>query len=627
METPLKNQRSRVISRFANRLERNLRVFNKFDARYFWLRIGTLILILMGAVLFFIDGLFVYGAIIFLAGSVGFVIVVIYHRRLDRSRLRFRIRLDQTRIQIARMQLDWDSIPAPAQNLLGGLDFKTQGETHPFEKDLNVTGARSLQHLIDTAITTGGSLRLRSWLLNDLPDLNEIQSRQILVEEMKSLVGFRGHLALKSALASADPRRPWSSERIIEWLKDRIEDPSLRLFLLLLGGMSLVNIVLFVLNITGVLPPYWILTLGLYGIIYNIKYRQYRDLFADTYQLGRSLEQFRALFVFLEKYPYPNEGHLVRLCQPFWGSRQSPSSSFRSLGILISAASLQNNPILSLFINAILPWDLFFAHRFNALTREVRKILPTWLDTWYELEALNSLANFAYLNPEYIMPKLLVTSGGEPGIIFKSKSIGHPLLVDQLRICNDFQLSQLGEIVIVSGSNMSGKSTFLKTLGVNLCLAYAGGPVNAVQLDTILFRLFTSINVSDSITDGISYFYAEVKRLKALLGAYKQSQAPPVFFLIDEIYRGTNNVERQIGSSAFVRSLVGGRGVGVISTHDLSLVHLADGQPTVRNVHFREDVDENRMVFDYKLRPGPCPTTNALRIMEIEGLPVDVPGQ
>jgi DNA mismatch repair ATPase MutS len=147
--------------------------------------------------------------------------------------------------------------------------------------------------------------------------------------------------------------------------------------------------------------------------------------------------------------------------------------------------------------------------------------------------------------------------------------------------------------------------------------------VNASDLKTLAYRLYTSINVADSLTDGISYFYAEVKRLKSLMEAYQEDDRLPLFFLIDEIYRGTNNREREIGSRAYVRSLVGGRGVGLISTHDLALVHLADNQAHIQNYHFREQVHGNRMIFDYRLQPGPCPTTNALKIMSIEGLPVE----
>ena len=170
---------------------------------------------------------------------------------------------------------------------------------------------------------------------------------------------------------------------------------------------------------------------------------------------------------------------------------------------------------------------------------------------------------------------------------------------------------------------MSGKSTLLKALGVNLALAYAGGVVDAQALTTLRFRLFTCIKVSDSVTDGISYFYAEVQRLKALLDALAAPTELPLFFAIDEIFRGTNNRERLIGSRAYIRALVGQRGIGLISTHDLELVKLEEEVAGVTNYHFRDEIVEGRMEFDYQLRLGPSPTTNALRIMALEGLPVE----
>jgi len=170
---------------------------------------------------------------------------------------------------------------------------------------------------------------------------------------------------------------------------------------------------------------------------------------------------------------------------------------------------------------------------------------------------------------------------------------------------------------------MSGKSSFLKTIGVNLCLAYAGGPVNAGSFQSVLFRIFTCIKINDSIVDGFSFFYTEVKRLKALLDALQVNHPLPLLFLIDEIFKGTNNRERLVGSRSYIRNLIGQNGAGLIATHDLELIKLADDFSDIINCHFREEVVGGKMVFDYKLRPGPCPTTNALKIMRMEGLPVD----
>jgi DNA mismatch repair ATPase MutS len=174
---------------------------------------------------------------------------------------------------------------------------------------------------------------------------------------------------------------------------------------------------------------------------------------------------------------------------------------------------------------------------------------------------------------------------------------------------------------------MAGKSSFLRTIGINLRLAYAGGAVVAESLQTSLFRLYTSIQIHDSLTDGFSFFYAEVRRLQALLVALQQEAERPLFFLIDEIFRGTNNRERLIGSQAYLRALIGGNGIGLIATHDLELVKLANELPGVQNYHFRDAVVNGRMIFDYKLHPGPSPTTNALKIMQLAGLPIEVPAQ
>ncbi len=207
-------------------------------------------------------------------------------------------------------------------------------------------------------------------------------------------------------------------------------------------------------------------------------------------------------------------------------------------------------------------------------------------------------------------------------IIFSGNKVGHPLIKKENKVCNDFTFKPQGEIAIITGSNMSGKSTFIRILGINLSLAYAGCVVNAENLQISLFRLFTCIKVSDSLIDGISYFYAEVRRLKALLDEI-ESPGYPVFFLIDEIFRGTNNIERLKGSSMYIKKLTETNTVGVIATHDLELVKLSDKISKVVNYHFKEEIKNGKMIFDYKLNAGPCPTTNALKIMKLEGLPVD----
>jgi hypothetical protein len=662
-----KTARLRVLDRQAGRLDRSLERFGKIDGRFFWLRLSVLLAGGLATFLAYLTGSFwaVLGAILLFTAL--FSVVVHFHRRLDRASRRFRLARQLVSQQAARARLDWEAIPAGglpggSETLRSFSEGRSPPEggaqdsfTHPFASDLNLYGERSLHQLLDTAFSRGGSRRLLAWLLASNPEPGLIRERQGMVSELLALSGFRRRLALSSGLVSSgEEAGRWDGEVVLRWLglpstwagaarpaRPSNQAPSggpgpdhspengashaLRPFLLWLGALALLNLLLFALFLLDLVPAFWILSFAVYFVSYAYKYRDLGETFDEAYDLSRSLERFRAVLVFLERYPYRPGSRLAELCAPFWSPSRRPSRRLRAILGIASAASLKMNPFIWLALNALVPWDMYFAHRLEGFKEELRSLLPAWLEAWYELEALTSLANFAYLNPEYHFPEVLeaLPPGGP---VFTAQELGHPLLPVSDKVCNDFTLERLGQAAIVTGSNMSGKSTFLRTLGVNLVLAYAGAPVNAADLRTVPFRLFTSIAVSDSLADGISYFYAEVRRLRALLDALSAADGPPVFYLIDEIFRGTNNRERQIGSRAFVRALVGGRGVGVISTHDLELVHLADELPGVINLHFREEVQDARLAFDYRLRPGPSPTTNALRIMALEGLPVQVEG-
>ncbi|MEJ2749101.1 MAG: MutS family DNA mismatch repair protein, partial [Anaerolineae bacterium] len=341
-------------------------------------------------------------------------------------------------------------------------------------------------------------------------------------------------------------------------------------------------------------------------------------VFQEAFALRDGLEQLRAIFDFLEGYRYGRNQYLKDLCAPFWQGEKRPSQQIKQISRITAAISLQKNPFVWFAINALIPWDLYFAYRLYRQKSELSDLLPGWLHVWFDLEALNSLANFSYLNPDFQLPVI----AEQTGELFRATALGHPLIASTERVCNDMSIDRLGSLAIITGSNMAGKSSFLRTVGINLALAFAGGPVCAESLHTSLFRLFTSMRLADSVTDGFSYFYAEVQRLKALLDALTEEEARPLFFLIDEIFRGTNNRERFLGSQAYVQALVNKNGVGLIATHDLDLTSLADEQTVVANFHFRDDVRNGRMVFDYKLRSGPCPTTNALQIMQLAGLPL-----
>jgi hypothetical protein len=616
----LSEQRAHRLAGLANRVERLESILSRLsvrDHRYFLARVGLSaagVVALLAAVLLQSNLLagWVLGIFILLM-----VITVVLQNRVKRIMHQFRLLLAFTHSQHARMHLDWPAIPlqrrAPAP------------PDHPFAADLDLLGPRSLHHLLDISTTQGGSDRLADWLLAPIPDPAAISRRQKLLQELSPLHAFRSRLALMGLEIKHDQGSTWQSSRLLAWLD--AAPPSARRvpLLIFMSALAALNISLFALHAAGLLPPYWVGTLGLYAFIYFS--RSATNLSGETYAIGRGLEQFIQILVYLERYPCPAGGRLADLCTPYRRSGQRPSADVRRLAWLTAAASLSINPVLALLVNLVLPWNLFLAWIIDRYKAALRPRLQSWLETWFELEALLALANFAHLNPGASFPTVLpaVPQDGKP--LFSASGLGHPLLPDGVRVCNDFVLNAPGEVALVTGSNMSGKSTFLRTLGANLVLAFCGAPVIASQMQTAPFRLFTSIQLSDSLGDGISYFYAEVRRLKALLDALQADHAYPLFFLIDEIFRGTNNLERRAGSRAYLRALAGSRGAGAISTHDLALAELAHEKPGILNYHFREEVHDGRMAFDYLVRTGPSPTTNALKIMRLAGLPVDEGGE
>ncbi|MFQ5652390.1 MAG: hypothetical protein ACE5IY_20865 [bacterium] len=544
------------------------------------------------------------------ATLVIFNIEAAFHRKIDESIKKHKIWLELKSTQAARMTLDWPALPLPPAH-------DPQPE-HPFEVDLDMTGKCSLHQLVDTAISQDGSHLLKAWLLNPNPQLEVIEQRQKIVKELRPLARFRDKLYLAFKLVS---KQQLEGKQLLYFLEKPHGSGSLDRLLLASAILAGVNLVLFALNQVGVLPAVWGYSLALYAAIYLLNQKYLDPLLDESVFISEELKKFRAVLRLLETYPYGDNEHLEKLCRPFWGPDDRPSKQLQRITLVGAAIGLRMNPVFRLVLNVALPWDFAFARVLNRLKAELAEKMSGWLHVLVELEALNSLANFAYLNPEAVFPQIL-PEGEQTGTMLHAEGIGHPLLADEQRKCNDFTFREIGEVALITGSNMSGKSTFLKTLGVNLCLAFAGAPVVARTLQTRIFRLFTCVQIKDSVTDGFSFFYAEVKRLKALLQQLQAQDSLPLFFLIDEIFKGTNNRERLIGSRSYIQTLAGHHGLGAISTHDLELTTLASTIPQIINYHFREEVVDSRMVFDYQIRPGPCPSTNALKIMQMEGLPV-----
>lgn len=330
-------------------------------------------------------------------------------------------------------------------------------------------------------------------------------------------------------------------------------------------------------------------------------------------QVGRGLRALKETAFILRRV-----GHIPEAQVAAFSEGENPIVHLQDVERAAGALGVRQNPILALLINFLIPWDLFWTIRFDRARRNVEKRLPHWLDALAELEAFIAFAEWNKAHglclPTYI-------SYGRPeAVTITARKMAHPLLLSAKRISNDLVMNGNERCHLVTGSNMSGKSTFLRSVGLNLLLAQAGAKVVAVEMTLAPVRLESSMRPSDSLADGFSSFYSEVADLVEILKTASRSEV--VFYLIDEIFRGTNNRERRIGAESVIRSLSETTAMGMVTTHDLDLSTLEGQVAGLSNHHFRDDVIEGKMMFTYEYRKGPCPSTNAIKVMRSAGLKV-----
>lgn len=542
-----------------------------------------------------------------------FAVVASYHNRLEERLHRWRLWQSLKRAHLARVRLDWERIPARSH---------TAPVDHPYAEDLDLVGSASLLRLIDTTMSSNGRERVTSWFLNQ-PDEPEVwRRRQDLARILSAQSLFRDRLVLEGLLIG---EQEINGARLQAVLLTPAGWPTLVPMLLAETALAATTLALLVGRLSGWMGDYWLLSFGLYAFVFLFMDRSGHS-FEQALSLQGELQKLGAVMSFLERRAARLPGTLGSLCRPLLQDDVRPSRHLRRASTIVSGLSVRANPLAHVLVNVPGPWDLYFTWRLMRLQAEIHAQLPTWLEIVAEVEAGSALGTFAWLHPSYTWPSRRITpagtSPGQAGTL-DATQLGHPLIAPPHRVANDLRMEGGGRVLLVTGSNMSGKSTFLRTVGLNVCLAQAGAPVCAQHLEWSWFRVECCMRVEDSLEAGLSHFYAEVKRLKALLDASRERGAPPVLFLIDEIFRGTNNRERLIGSRAYIKELSRTDGLGLITTHDLELAELEGHIPRLSNVHFQESVENGRLHFDYRIRPGPCPTTNALRIMALEGLPTE----
>lgn len=484
---------------------------------------------------------------------------------------------------------------------------------HPYADDLDVFGAGSLFHRLSQAQTRFGAAELAFWLRGGAATVEAAKQRQNAARDLAPRVGFRERLyALGAQLGEEKP----DPTPMLEWSEGKLtfEAPSFMKLVFRILPVLTVGSLIFMSALprgtwVGMLAISMAITTSFRGRARVIAeavgareagLRRYGDMLAEI-----EGEAFEASVLSDKKASLSASGSVATV-------------EMRRLAGIVSFVEARNNEVFRLFIAPFLLWDIQCVLSLESWRRRCGKHVRGWLDVLGSIEALSSLSTLAFEDDGATFPELSETP------TFEAQGLAHPLLTAQKRVGNDVALAGRGQALVVTGSNMSGKSTLLRAMGISSVLALAGAPVIAKRLRIGPLRVVTSMRIADSLERGVSHFFAELQRLKLVLDMSKGEDRPPVFFLLDEILHGTNARERLIGARAVVRELVLRGAMGAVSTHDLAIGELEAELPgKVRNVHFEEHVENDTMTFDFQLRSGIVQSSNALRLMRIVGL--DVP--
>jgi len=488
---------------------------------------------------------------------------------------------------------------------------------HAYAGDLDIFGAASLFQLVRTAETGPGEETLARWL--EAPArAAEIEERQAAVRELSALTRFREDLAVCGAASGTRGR---TAEPFLAWAEAPGKGPAPALLGL---GAVLVAITLALVAAPGLLGLegqarlLWLVPVALQSLLLMRGRAENEAILAPASSRETPFGRYVALFRLIEGQSFRSP-RLVQLHQAIAAS--SASGALAGLQNILGFAELRQSGLVAIVANRFLLWDVFCAAALARWRTRSGASVRRWIDAMGELEALASLATFAHEHPTYCFPTVTAN-----GLHFMASDLGHPLIAPGRRVANDvsFGVDPVGDALLVTGSNMSGKSTLLRAIGVNTVLALAGAPVCATHLDLAECQVRSSMRIKDSLEEGVSHFYAELARLKGIVDAANAGER--VLFLLDEVLHGTNSRERNIGAKAVVMHLIDKGCIGAVSSHDLGLSDLAEeSRGRVMNIHFQELVEGGKMTFDYKLKRGVVTSSNALRLMKMIGIDVDLP--
>lgn len=513
----------------------------------------------------------------------------------------------ETQIRIQKEEL---------QALSGDYSSFDDGQTyvqpeHPYTFDLDIFGKHSLFQSMNRTCTSFGKGCLAQWLQNHLCDTSIIRERQQMIKDISKRPLFREQFQITGRVYQGTAS---DGEKIRTWSQSPAQYLHTGWVKMLTAGVPVINSLLLITSLAGWTSFSWLgLSFGIFlilsfGIIKRATYVQ------ETYgkQL-KSLNGYAQLIALAQKETWKATG-LQQLINQLDMDGKSPTEALKQLSKELDRLDLRNNQFLYILLEGSIFFQLQEIVRIERWKARYGQHITGWLETIGELDALCSLGTFAYNHPSYTYPEL-----AEKPFCFLATQMGHPLMPPAQCVKNDATLPSRPFFLIITGANMAGKSTYLRTIGVNYLLACIGAPVCCDKLVLYPHQLITSLRTSDSLSDNESYFFAELKRLKRIINLLNQGKL--LFIILDEILKGTNSLDKQKGSFELIRQFMRLKANGIIATHDLLLGSLIEQYPDeIRNYCFEADIKDNELTFSYKLREGVAQNMNACFLMRKMGI-------
>ncbi|OJJ18100.1 hypothetical protein BKI52_29165 [marine bacterium AO1-C] len=546
-----------------------------------------------------------WGALAFVIGIGIFIALIKRHNRIvyQRNQYRFLAQINQEEILRLDNQL---------KDFADGNQHLPQG--HFYASDLDIFGRHSIFQLLNRTTTQRGEQTLAAWLLNPARP-KEIQARQEATQELKEMLDWRQAFQARGKHGQAEGI---AINQLFDWGAESPKIMNKKWLVLMTYIMPIVSLAAMIIMGIG-LTTYHILFIPMFinGLFLGMTFKDIQNTHGKTDKSSATLKSYTQLLKNIEEASF-NSDKLQKIKALTATETGTASQKIARLATILANLDQRKNILFSFPANFFFLWDIIWVTRLEKWRQTTRREIVGWLKAINQMEALNSLAGYAYANPAAVIPKI-----SNQDYVIEAANLGHPLINGQERITNSVTLTGLGNTMVITGSNMSGKTTFERTVGVNVVLALAGAPVCADQFTVSPMQVFTSMRTQDSLEENISSFYAELKRLKQLIDHLESNPRLPVLYLLDEILKGTNSQDRHLGAKALVYQLHGHKATGLVSTHDLELGILEKQTDFIQNYSFNSQIEGDKIFFDYKLTPGICRSFNASKLMQNMGIEIE----